>query len=307
MVQRTQFNLGKALLHLRQEDEAEDALYAAIDDSFGGDLPAAALLIVARHHILQGKYDKAIKGASRAISTAASIEFMERGAILLSSAYVLANKFYSANQSLVDNRPMIQDPQLINLAAFVSAYARFHLQKKPANEEPEDLLRSIPWEMSKFEDLPHLPLLKGRALRNLGFETQSVETLIKNYSELPECDLKQKVKSEISQTLIQAGPYSELSKYYRQVFATDPNQASHPELIQNAQFEFDADNFENCKRICEQVLDADPTPNIRKSALRLLGQAYQRTGDHYTAATYFAGVYRTKMKKPAPSTESQEK
>lgn len=299
LLQRTHFNLGKALLQLGQEEEAENAFYAAIDHSYGGDLPAAALLVVSRMHAQQGKYDTSIKTASRAVSTAGSVEFKERGAVLLSSVYVLSEKYYSANQSLVDNRSLIQDPISIQLATFISAYARFASQSNHFNEEPEDLLRSIPSDELEVEDLPHLKLLKGRALRKLGFETKSVQTLIKSYTQMRDCDLRKQIKEEISKTLLQAGPYSELTQYYGKVFATDPETASHPEVIKNAQFEYDAGNFENCKRLCEQVLDDDPEPKIRKLALRLLGQAYQRTGDPYTAATYFAGIYEKKKSNPA--------
>ena len=266
----------------------------AIDDSFGGELAAAALLIIGELDIVQGKYESTIKLASRAASSAETDVLREKAVVLLSTAYLLAEKYFAANQSLVENRGWIRTKKMVDVATFVSAYARMLSQEEHINEEPEDLLRSsqnLPLELVGF---PHMHLLKGRALRVLGLQKQSVETLIESHTLLQESHLRSRVKAEISHSLFDAGPYSDLTRYYGEIFESTSEELTLPEMVRNARFEFDVKNYENCRALCQKVLASKPDPVVKRLALQLLGKVSESTGDHYSAAIFFSGVYDEK-------------
>jgi hypothetical protein len=82
---------------------------------------------------------------------------------------------------------------------------------------------------------------------------------------------------------------------FEDILLADRNENETPvQLIRNASLEFDNGNFENCKRLCERVLELNIPPDFERQALVLMGRAFERTGDHHAAATFFAGIYEKK-------------
>ncbi len=292
---RASFNMGKAFLHLGDVDQAERALYFAVDDSFGGDLVATSLIIIARQRLLKTDYESAIKHASRAISAAMSREFKEEAILLLSSLYLMDEKYFAGNQVLMDHKLLIRGEEMTTLASFLSAYARYFAQPVHFHQEPEGLLRSLNMVELPNLQLPHLSLLVAKAQREFGFQQESIESMVSTFSTMMNSKLRMEFRRQIGRSLLEAGPYSQSMQLFEDILLADRNENETPvQLIRNASLEFDNGNFENCKRLCERVLELNIPPDFERQALVLMGRAFERTGDHHAAATFFAGIYEKK-------------
>ncbi len=293
--QRAAFNLGKSYLKNGEIDSAEKAFFQASDESFGGDLSAAALIMIARQHAIDGKYSSGIRNASHAIVAATSDTFRAEAAILQSSIYLLDGQYFAANQAIMDNRESIVNSNMTSTATFMSAYARYFAQPIHGNEESEDLLRTLNILEPTHSKLPHLPLLLGIARRTLGFHQDAIKGLLPVFEKESPSDLREKMKLELSREFIDARQLpDEMLRYERILMADSGETTSVSQMFRNAKSEFDAKNYENCKRICESILKKPIYADMKNRTLKLIGQAYERTGDHHTAATYFAGLYDRK-------------
>ena len=293
--QRAAFNLGKSYLKNSEVDSAEKAFFQASDESFGGDLSAAALIMIARQHAVDGKYRTGIRNASHAIVAATSDSFRAEATILQSSIYLLDEQYFAANQTIVDNREWIVNGNMTTEATFLSAFARYFAQTNHGNEEAEDLMRTINIVEANNPKLPHLPLLLGMARRTLGFNQDAIQGLLPVFEQAAPSDLREKMKLELSREFVDAGQLPEaMLRYERVLMAESGETTSISQLFRNAQAEFDAKNYENCKRICESILKKPIYADMKNRTLKLIGKAYERTGDFHTAATYFAGLYDAK-------------
>lgn len=299
--QKASFNLGKAFFQTGQLDDAETAFFYAVDATFEGDLAGAGLLIIARQHLIDGKYETAVKHASRAIKASNSLDFKEMGSILMASGYLLNKQFFAANQAIMDNRTSFVSQRRIEIATFLSAYARYFASSVHGNEEPEDLLRTLGLVPKNDPDFPQLVLFLGKAQRALGFHREAVLDLIGVYAVMPESNLQREYHDEIALGLVEAGPFSDAAIEYEKLLSSDAiDSRSTAQLMRTAQIEFDNGNYESCKQVCEKILSRTTLPEFEKKALRLIAQSYQRTQDYHTAATYFAGIYqRPQSKKPS--------
>lgn len=293
--QRAAFNLGKSYLKNGDNGSAEKSFFQASDESFGGDLSAAALIMIARQHAIDGAYSSGIRNASHAIVAAATDAFRAEAAILQSSIYLLDGQYFAANQTIMDNRKSIVNSNMTSIATFMSAYARYFAQPIQGNEESEDLLRTLNILQPTNSKLPHLPLLLGIARRTLGFHKEAIKGLLPVFEQERPSNLRQKMKLELSREFVEAGQLpDEMLRYERVLMADAGETTSVSQMFRNAKSEFDAKNFENCKRICESILKKPIYADMKNRTLKLIGQAYERTGDHHTAATYFAGLYDRK-------------
>ena len=138
-------------------------------------------------------------------------------------------------------------------------------------------------------------MLLGIARRTLGFHKEAIKGLLPVFEQERPSNLRQKMKLELSREFVEAGQLpDEMLRYERVLMADAGETTSVSQMFRNAKSEFDAKNFENCKRICESILKKPIYADMKNRTLKLIGQAYERTGDHHTAATYFAGLYDRK-------------
>jgi hypothetical protein len=61
-------------------------------------------------------------------------------------------------------------------------------------------------------------------------------------------------------------------------------------MLQLARIDLNAERRDSCLRTCRDLLKTQPDSSVVQEALKLMGLAYERQGDHYQAAICFAGM-----------------
>jgi len=287
------YNLGT--LYERQEQRALAVrnYYRVVDHAPGHELATLALLHIGRIHLNQGEFRQALTPLRRAVAGAGA-EVLPTAAITLAAAYLAVDKTADANALLLRQRGRLGDKAYRPAAAFLDAYARFRMAvaRKETRREPADLVAAL-LAVRKDTILGLFgKYLAGKAFRDLGMWDEVVRTYDKLAEKRASGPAPNPLFREITFYLAEA-QYM-LKKPDRAVPVLTSLADRHQDTwAARARFQLAAialqedrpgDCVQACLRICQEHL-----PVEREHLLHLMGEAYERLGEHEKAARCFAG------------------
>ncbi len=276
----TYFNLGKVRLAMNQIKAAQIAFQRAVDSGHGRPCQAPAYLYLGRLQLEQGEWKAAATSLSRCLAIG---PHWPEAAHLLAVAQLRADHPVNANTVLMDHRALFVEAHDRDIAAFLSACARYrHAASGPSQDiEARELVRTLGLATQAPSFSTALPLLVAEVSRDLGLETAAIEIardiLAVDYDHgcreqagLMLCELAddtEEVHTEVGAELWR------LRAWLRHgVHGADRR---NPQLIVSR---------------CQRLLASELPPSEREACLRTLGSAYESLGRHLDAVYCFAGV-----------------
>ena len=286
----THFNLGKARLALNQVKASQVAFQRAVDSGHGQQCQAPAYLYLGRLQLEQGEFKAAATSLSRCLAIG---PHWPEAAHLLAVAQLRAEHPVNANTVLMDHRALFVEAHDRDIAAFLSACARYrHAAAGPSRDlEARELVRALGPVTQAPSFSTALSLLVADVSRELGLDTAAIEIareiLAVDYDHacreqagLMVCELAEdaeEVHTEVGAELWR------LRAWLRH--GVQGADRRNPQLVVSR---------------CQRLLESELLPSERQACLRTLGSAYETLGRHLEAVYCFAGV------PPELATESGE-
>ena len=286
----TYFNLGKARLALNQIKAAQVAFQRAVDSGHGQPCQAPAYLYLGRLQLEQGEFKPAATSLSRCLAIGSH---WPEAAQLLAVAQLRSDHPVNANTVLMDHRALFVEPHDRDIAAFLSACARYRHADSGASKDLE--AREVVRALGPVTKVPSfstaLPLLVADMSRELGLELAAIEIAreilaveydhaCREQAGMMVCELAdddENIQGDVGAELWR------LRAWLRQgVHGADRR---NPQLVMSR---------------CQRLLASELPPSEREACLRTLGAAYESLGRHLEAVYCFAGV------SPELATESGE-
>ncbi len=286
------FNAATLALHQRDFDSALNAYYLALDQTLSPELQAMAYSWIGEIEIRLGRPQRGVAASSRGLRLATRPEEKNRSLMALAKAYLLLSDAYSANQTLFTHASGLTDPASRRLATVLTTHSRFQVTK-PTNglqNEGERLVLSLAaLQADDAKDFVE-HLMVSRAFAAVGFRSKAIEHLTRAASEVPSGYWQTRIPIELAEILNEAGDYQKALETLRSMEQVDdPSLRIRSLLLENKIVARTGDTsqvIENCKALLKLDLDeAD-----QKQVMRMLGNAYQNSGQHYSAALCFAGL-----------------
>ncbi len=286
------FNAATLALQQSDFDSAINDYYLALDQTLSPELQAMAYSWIGEIEIRLGRPQRAVAAASRGLRLATQAEEKNRALMALAKAYLLLSDAYSANQVLFNHASSLTDPSNRRLATVLSTHSRFQVVK-PTNglqNEGERLVLSLAaLQAGDAKDFVE-HLMVSRAFAAVGFRSKAIEHLTKAADEVPIGYWQSRIPIELAEILREAGkPQKALETLQSMEQVDDPSLRIRSLLMQNeivARTGNPSSVIENCKALLQLSLDeAD-----QKRVMKMLGNAYQNSGQHYSAALCFAGL-----------------
>jgi tetratricopeptide (TPR) repeat protein len=283
------YNLGVLYERQGQTAGAEKAFYGVVDHGPGHPLTPRALLHIGWMHLNRGEWTQAQVPLRRGVAAAAGSDTLRAVVVTLAAAYLAAGNSEAANALLFANREAIAMPPYRKTAAFLDAYALYRTARarKQTRREPAALLAAL--LPARKESVLGIfgTYLVGKAFRDLNMWDEVVTTYAKGAKPAANPLLRE-------MTFYLAEAQFMLKKLDRAVpllaaladnTKDNWSAAAHFQLAAIAlQQDRPGDCLRSCKQIWQQQLPVD-----RPALLHLMGEAYDRTGDHLNAARCFAG------------------
>ncbi len=295
------FNLGKTLYNLGRNDQATQTMYLVGDDLYGGDVAATAIMIAANEEIRLGNFEKAVRNNSQAISLANTGQIRARAILAMAVAYLLDQKPYLANQSIVDHRRWIKSPTDTDFATFLSALARFQVHQSRGTANTSELLRATLIFEQRKTDLGkrqriHAAILVARAKILMGFERDAIEELLSVVENTQESPLRSIIAQRIGDAIAKLENNSKMAEFYERLMKAKLFQSADTvKDLRIASLQFESGKYDECIETCKRIISNTNETGQQRRALELQGMSHQRLGNFYAATLCFAGVAKKQV------------
>ncbi len=291
-------SLNEAKLALREEDReaAQAALYRCVDAAEVHPLKAVAYLYLGRLHLESNTPHAAIAPLQRALLLTKETPQEPLAAVLLASALLLDGNPLGANAVLHNRRALLVEAEVQDAAAFLSAYARYLAAVEPdrRRREAAALIETLTgFDPSRLFG-SHWRYLAARAFRDVGLTPEAERLTHEALQSLPECPLRDRLAMQALQDRLQRDlkPDTPNVPDLLAALTTELPTDRHPEthlMVADVAVRRGLDDLAavHCRHLAG---DPNVPPDLRRTALRLLGQIHQRRGEHHEALRCFAGL-----------------
>lgn len=293
------FNQAKLQLLLNNQAEARRLLYLSIDQTANADLESSSYCLLSSSLLETPDMDSAITAARRAIATAVDSRPIRWATLNLARAYLLANNPFAANDALFRSRDAFTNGVKENpsakrqkeVAALLGAYARFRgvSDERRMQAERNRLLTSIAMlDDSAFESFSDC-YVAARAYRELGFEDRAMNMMFRSLARPDVGQWQRQLMFELGQIQQSSGQSEEAIKTFEQL---TNNIDRWRTLALERLIKLYAENgkIDLCIATSKLLWKADLSEDQKRTTLQILGYAYQKRGEHHSAALCFAGI-----------------
>jgi len=283
------FNLAKLHLQCDRAEPALDAFWHVIDSGAAPGSAAVASLYIGRLLLDAEQPRRAILPLTRATQWTTESAVRAKSVLCLAAAHLLYGNPKAANDVLMDFRSDIEAQS--RQAALLSALARYRVAESPTRRlyegqalltaadpvRPEDFFGRYGW------------YLCGHAYEDLMLPEMATEVYREALRRFERPPYRDAIVFGLASCLADSGESA-------------TSVAQFDDLLQNAEpawqrtagfrlcrLQLDLDQPLNASRTARKLLEISGELNDKSRALRLLGEAYQRLGDHAAAALCFAG------------------
>jgi tetratricopeptide (TPR) repeat protein len=284
------FNLGVVRRTLGELAEARTSFFQVVDTAPAHPLVPLSHLFVGRVHLDEGDFEGAVAPLRRAATMAVGTDTRPAAVIDLATALLLVENWRAASALLLEHHALLDLPEFRPTVAFLGTYARYLAlaDRKLAHREGQALVSALMGIQSGSALPASGVLLVGRAFAGLGLSEQMAET----FEQAKRQGISEPIAHEISHELAEfahtTGKNAEATKHYAAVFKNARPSRSRHAGMRMAEIALDDQRPDDCLRLCRQLL-ADAEKSEIPVILRLMGKAFEKSGDHKHAAQCFAG------------------
>ena len=158
--------------------------------------------------------------------------------------------------------------------------------------EALDMLEDVPGPQFSQRESIEILLLKSRILRAIGLVDEAITALGDRAQYLSDTQLKARVSFELSKCYITREDY-ELARneLTRILVFVEPSPLAHEIALELADVCLKLGQGSQTVSICSQLLDSDPSPQIKQKALYLIATACKQQKDYNRAALALLGQW----------------
>lgn len=285
------FNQGKLNLLLGRPVEAAEFFYLAIDQTLNANLESSSYCLLSRLHLSMGQVDHAIKAGRRGLATAETVKQREMAAVNLARSYLLNKDPFSANRTLFQNHDFIKDPDQRAVSAILGAFARsIGISDRGGVEKANNRLLSA-MSMMKDEQYDSFAdcYVASMAYENIGFRNRAIRMLLLALTKPDIGAWQRRVLFELGMLQKDAGHFEDAITTFESLTRQSDQWCTN--ALQQIAGIYSTTNQADqtivaCKRLWQRELN-EPQKN---RTLQLLGNAFQRKGEHHAAALCYAGM-----------------
>lgn len=291
MLAKLFFNRAKLRVLLNRHQDANRLFYLAVDQTFDPNIEAAAYSLLGSNLLSAGELEETIKVSRRALTTAVDPKQKQHASLNLARAYLLNKDPFSANNILFRNREYYEGSSAKPVASILGAYARFiGISDDRGIEVARIRLLSAISMMPESDYISFADsYIASQAYQHLGFREKAVKHLVLALAKPDIGQWRRQIMFELAGNQKRLGQVAEATSTLRYLTESDDHWTLDA-LQELAKIYFETDQIELCietsKRLWQTELDEDQ----KRNALTLLGSAYQKKGEHHTAALCFAGI-----------------
>ena len=303
------FNLAKSSIKLRQPQEARQYFLRCIDDNkTTRDLRICAYVNLGQLQLGAGDTKAAISMLVRGLSQSRGHWSEVDTALMLASAYLLADNPQAANSILMERRSSIQQKPHVDAAAFISAYCGFRRAAAPNRvaREAETLVTALSHVRPSLLHGNHWFVLLGSAYEDIGLTADATKAytdcLDNNPSEflLAHCSLR------LAQILLEDNGVAKADEILKAVPDLQNETLQHQVMLKRAEIAQEQGNLQKAMTISEALAMSSSNNSIKKAALRILGSSYEQQGNPRAAVYCYAGMVPTTEDHPMIETINHE-
>ncbi|MEO1530038.1 MAG: tetratricopeptide repeat protein [Planctomycetota bacterium] len=295
------FNVGMMEYMRGRRDVALSKFYLALDQTLAPSLQASSYAKIAELELELGRPDRAIPAAARGRRLSKEPGVAAENLMMLAKAYLLETDPYSANQVLFDHASTLTEDVDRRMASVIGSYARFQVVQPVTGlqNEGERLVVALvalqPSDPQSFID----HLIVSRAFRDVGFRSRAVEHLEIAAKQVEGGYWDHRVQLELAEILYQSQELEKTLEALRPIVQAAEGKLRIRAAMLDAKVREELMQFDECKNVCEMLLQRTLTDEQKAEVLELLGKAYEGLGQHYAAALCFAGLLPQQTDTPA--------
>jgi tetratricopeptide (TPR) repeat protein len=289
------FNNAKTLLKQGQRDLAIQSFFQVADGGHGHPLQSAANAYVGRLFLENGQIEEATRPLIRAVSTATGAQ-RAVPAIMLSSAYILAENSHAAVKVLVEERSHILDAEvdesLRSIAELITSYAGFLVAH--GDLEVADGGRKLVQSLSHLQLDPrvgqHVLLIAGNAFEAVGLLARMEDLFVEKIEQGLMPWVREEVLLRLERSFLESGQIGRARALIERSLVNEDEPLSVNATLQLARLCMAEGNQIEALAVCRELLTNDLTSEQKAEVLRVMGRFYELNNEHYQAALCFAGM-----------------
>lgn len=285
------FNLAKAQLAAGQTGQALDAFYHVVDGGSGHPVEATAYLYIGRLILESGDARRAASAYMRSSVLARNRHVRSLSVLGLSAAFLLSENPAGADLVLMEHRQDLVSAPYCNAAAYLGAAARHDAAQQDGlrAREAQNLLASLGQiEPASFFGSYGWHLLSG-SFEVLGLDERAAELRGAALKLTPPPAFHGAMTLSQAEWLIARARSQEAMQLLTQL--AEEGSSDWASRARIRMLEFDVANGEPQTAVlrCRERLASCDSDADKRELLRLMGAAYQRAGDHTSAALCYSG------------------
>lgn len=283
------FNLAKLEMHRERPDAALDAFWRVIDSGAPPESASIAYLFIGRLLLDAEQPRRAIVPLTRATQWTTESAVRSRAVLSLAVAHLFYGNPKAANEVLMDFRSDVAE--MTQQAAYLSALARYRFTANPARKlnegqslmaaakslRPDDLFGRYGW------------YLCGQTYQDLLLPELAVEVYREGLSRFEHVPYRNAIRFALATSLADAGDSEAAQQYLAELMQQPEPDWQRQSAFRLCELQLDQHQPLEAARTARALLGLCTTTGDKARALQMLGAAYQRMGDHASAALCFAG------------------
>jgi tetratricopeptide (TPR) repeat protein len=143
------------------------------------------------------------------------------------------------------------------------------------------------------EESIHLLLIQSKLLRSMGLYDKALAVFGDKLEYTFDPQLKAEIYYEMAMSYIAKKDLENASKLLSEnIILTKPGEMMYQSALQLAQVCLDLERNDQAISVCRQLLDLEPTKEVKQKALELLASAYKRNQNYEGAALALLGQWK---------------
>ncbi len=229
---------------------------------------------------------------ARSLSLASDHQVRRDAALNLARAYLLNNDPYSANKVLFENFDLINTSQRSSVVGFLSSFARYlgTSDKVSQSKARERLMISL--IMIKDSDLETIfdKLIASRAYSEMGLIQRSNQLLKLAENENSVDRWRRKIEFQLAIQQFDDIDDHQAIKILSRLAKDASDSVGQNAALRLAKYELHHNQYQACLKRCHLLTQTASDQQIIIEALKVMGSAYRRLGQHRSAAVCFSGM-----------------
>lgn len=287
------FNLGKCYLASGQLADARNAFLLAVDASLHNPNTAVvSYLYVGRMQIEEGHFQSGVSSMVRALAMCRGTDLEPHAALLLASAYLMADSPEGASSVLIERKEEFESHPARDAGAFLSALSRFRRAVLPGPRQRAG--RALVTALTRFRPQhqfgSHWIYLHARACEDLGLIPQAIQGYTETIKHLPAAPLRQQAMVRLAAQFRFERRLDEAALLLTGVDVKPDSRLGQQIGMQAALIALDKGEGRTAVQHCRRIIASTDDEAVQRAALRVMGKGYEKMNDHKSAIYCFAGM-----------------